>query len=344
MLSPEQEAELKRFTAEKARVRKELRETQRGLDVDINRLNTWLKVINIAIAPLLVAVVGRRHSVAAPAARRTEPGRPRSVDMSRQRFIVAARRRAARRSRGAVPEHAAQSARGTRAASRCCPTLASELNTVTHLSVRKGSADAAVTVHKQGEQWTVAERGDYPADVSKLRKLLLALSDAKIVEEKTSNPANFSSHRGRRSHHSPVRPARELSFVARDGKHAVIVGKSAGEGNFVRRVGENTSYSVEPAISFEAEPRFWIDPQLIDVPAAADIQSIEVKPAAAPRLRGAPRRCRRGHFELDGVPPGRKAVDAACARALAHDVRRPRRRRRRRLRATSISASRRWPP
>jgi ABC-type uncharacterized transport system involved in gliding motility auxiliary subunit len=57
-LSPEQEAELKRFVAEKARVRKELRETQRGLDVDINRLNSWLKVINIAIAPLLVAVAG----------------------------------------------------------------------------------------------------------------------------------------------------------------------------------------------------------------------------------------------------------------------------------------------
>jgi ABC-type uncharacterized transport system involved in gliding motility auxiliary subunit len=58
MLSPEQEAELKRFVAEKARVRKELRETQRGLDVDINRLNSWLKVINIAIAPLIVAVAG----------------------------------------------------------------------------------------------------------------------------------------------------------------------------------------------------------------------------------------------------------------------------------------------
>jgi ABC-type uncharacterized transport system involved in gliding motility auxiliary subunit len=58
MLSPEQEAELKRFTADKTRVRKELRETERGLDVDINRLNSWLKVINIGIAPLLVAVAG----------------------------------------------------------------------------------------------------------------------------------------------------------------------------------------------------------------------------------------------------------------------------------------------
>ena len=58
MLSPEQEAELKRFVAEKARVRKELRETQRGLDVDIDRLDSWLKLVNIAIAPLCVAVAG----------------------------------------------------------------------------------------------------------------------------------------------------------------------------------------------------------------------------------------------------------------------------------------------
>jgi ABC-type uncharacterized transport system involved in gliding motility auxiliary subunit len=58
MLSPEQEQEVKRFTAEKARARKELRETQRGLNVDIDRLESRLKVINIAIAPLIVAVVG----------------------------------------------------------------------------------------------------------------------------------------------------------------------------------------------------------------------------------------------------------------------------------------------
>jgi len=76
MLSPEQEAELKRFTAEKTRVRKELRETERGLDVDINRLGSRLKAINIALAPLIVAVAGviilslrrRRRTVAKPAA------------------------------------------------------------------------------------------------------------------------------------------------------------------------------------------------------------------------------------------------------------------------------------
>jgi len=72
VLSPEQEEELKRFTAEKNRARKELRETQRGLDVDIDRLESILKILNILLMPLLVAAAGilvlalRRRRKAAP--------------------------------------------------------------------------------------------------------------------------------------------------------------------------------------------------------------------------------------------------------------------------------------
>jgi hypothetical protein len=84
MMTPEQDQELKRFTAEKTRVRKELRETQRGLDVDINRLDDWLKVINIAVAPLLVAIAGRAHPLVPAQAQ--EPGRQPS--MSRARFTL----------------------------------------------------------------------------------------------------------------------------------------------------------------------------------------------------------------------------------------------------------------
>ena len=189
------------------------------------------------------------------------------------------------------------------------PSLARELDTVTALSVRRGSATPTVTVHSQGGHWTVAERGDYPADVSKLRKLLLALSDAKIIEQKTSNPANFPII-GVEDPSSAGATATEISIVAQDGKHAVIIGKPVGEGNFARRAGESTSYSVEPGISFEAEPRYWIESKLIDI-AAAGIQSIEIKPAAGPTYTVRRETAAGGNFTLEGVPPGRKAADAA---------------------------------
>ena len=227
------------------------------------------------------------------------------------------------------------------------PSLAGELNTVTSLSVRRGSATPTVTVHQQGGRWTVAQRGDFPADVSKLRKLLLALSDAKITEEKTSNPASFAVI-GVEDPALPGATGAEISVAARDGKHTVIIGKPVGEGNFARRGGENASYSVEPAITFEAEPRYWIDAKLIDI-AAAGIQSIEVKPAggAAYTVHRAPTNSAAAGaaanaaqpaattpsvttpsvttpsaaspagtefsqaFTLDGVPSGRKAAESA---------------------------------
>ena len=189
------------------------------------------------------------------------------------------------------------------------PSLASELNTVTALSVRRGSATPTVTVHTQGGRWTVAERGDYPADVSKLRKLLLTLRDAKIIEQKTSNPANFPII-GVEDPSLPGATGAEISIAAQDGKHAVIIGKPVGEGNFARRAGEATSYSVEPGISVEAEPRYWIESKLLDI-AAAGIQSINIKPAT-----GAAYTVRRdttagSNVTLDGVPAGRKAADPA---------------------------------
>ncbi len=192
------------------------------------------------------------------------------------------------------------------------PTLAQQMSTVTALSVRKSGEAPTVTVHQSAGKWTVLERGDYPADVAKLRKLLLALGDAKIVEEKTSNPANFPII-GVEDPGQPGSTGAEITVVAQDGRHAVIIGKPIGDGNFARRGGENRSYIVEPAITFETEPRYWIESRLIDVPTAS-IQSIEVKPASAAGYVIRRLKPNEDGFGLDGTPPGRKALDA---RALA---------------------------
>lgn len=56
VLSAEQEAEVERFLDRKLEIRKELRQVRRNLDRDIENLGAWLKVFNILLAPLLVAV------------------------------------------------------------------------------------------------------------------------------------------------------------------------------------------------------------------------------------------------------------------------------------------------
>jgi ABC-type uncharacterized transport system involved in gliding motility auxiliary subunit len=57
MMSPEQQAEVQKFLDEQVRIRQELRNVRRNLDRDIDNLGTALKILNIALVPLLLTVV-----------------------------------------------------------------------------------------------------------------------------------------------------------------------------------------------------------------------------------------------------------------------------------------------
>ena len=54
LLTDEQQREIDRFIEQRSDIRKELRAVQRNLDKDIESLGTRLKVINIALVPLLL--------------------------------------------------------------------------------------------------------------------------------------------------------------------------------------------------------------------------------------------------------------------------------------------------
>ena len=186
----------------------------------------------------------------------------------------------------------------------CCRSSAVSWPRLSSLDLRKGSATPVVSLHKKGEQWTVAQRADYPADVSKLRKLLLSLSDAKIVEEKTSDPANYATI-GVDDPSKPGALGAQVDFTLNDGPQSLIVGKPSGESNFVRRSSEKTSYLVAPGIYVESEPRLWIDTKLIEI-ASDNIDRIEYKP-----LTGTPYSVHRV------VPPAPAAPAPAAASAPA---------------------------
>jgi ABC-type uncharacterized transport system involved in gliding motility auxiliary subunit len=56
LLTDEQQEEIDRFVDQRASIRKELRAVQRGLDQDIERLGTTLKIVNIGLVPALLAL------------------------------------------------------------------------------------------------------------------------------------------------------------------------------------------------------------------------------------------------------------------------------------------------
>ncbi|HET9482606.1 MAG TPA: Gldg family protein [Xanthomonadales bacterium] len=72
ILSPEQKLELERFQQQKVQIRKDLRQVRRQLDAEIESLGSRLKLLNIALMPLLLTLAAagfafwrrRRHAAA----------------------------------------------------------------------------------------------------------------------------------------------------------------------------------------------------------------------------------------------------------------------------------------
>lgn len=160
------------------------------------------------------------------------------------------------------------------------PQLSAQLGSVTSVTIRKGAALPAVMLHKQADRWTVAQRADYPADIAKLRKLLQSLASARIVEEKTSDPANYHAL-GVESPDAADAIGTEIKIVALRTTYSIVVGKPSAGGNFVRFSQQARGLLVSPGISLDAEPRDWIDARLLDIK-AAQVKQVEVKPAKGP--------------------------------------------------------------
>jgi ABC-type uncharacterized transport system involved in gliding motility auxiliary subunit len=62
-LSPEQEAEIEKFQQDKFKVRKELRQVRHNLDLEIEKLGSKLKFINIALVPVIISILALILSV-----------------------------------------------------------------------------------------------------------------------------------------------------------------------------------------------------------------------------------------------------------------------------------------
>lgn len=188
------------------------------------------------------------------------------------------------------------------------PTLGEDLNGVSAVTIRKGSAKPAVSLRRAAEQWTVAELDDYPADVVKLRRLLQTLGEARLTEQKTSNPANYALI-GVDDPANEGAAGSEISIAAPHGTVSLIIGKPSGGGNFVRFADAATSYVAEPGISFETEPRYWFDTRLLDIPVAT-LQSIAIQPADGPAYVLRRTSAAADAFALESIPAARTAADS----------------------------------
>ncbi|MEO8063234.1 MAG: DUF4340 domain-containing protein [Pseudomonadota bacterium] len=194
---------------------------------------------------------------------------------------------------------------GNLGASAVFPDLKAALGDVAEIRLSKGDG-SRTTLRKGANGWTVVER-EYPADGSRVRELVMNLVAMKIIERKTSDPANYA-RLGVETPDTPTASSTLLEVVAGQKTWSLIVGKSAeGRALYVRKPGEAVSALAEPGVSADPDQKRWVDRAIVDLP-GAHVHDIAVKPAAGPAYLLT--RAKRGDANLDlsPIPKGRKAA------------------------------------
>lgn len=207
------------------------------------------------------------------------------------------------------------------------PGLEKSVNDVTEIHLLKGDG-ARTTLKKGPTDWMVAER-NFPADSGHVRKLLLDLGALSVVEEKTRN-REFYAQLGVEDGDSPKSTSTLVEVITPSKTYALMVGKGAGgKSGFVRVAHAEPSLLAEPLISVDADPRRWIDREVVDI-GEQRMKDAVVEPAAGPSYTAARDAPQQTDYKVAPIPKGRElssssaadGVGSAFAALQAEDVRR----------------------
>lgn len=184
--------------------------------------------------------------------------------------------------------------------------LEESLGQVEEIRLSKGDG-SLTTLRKSDGGWTVVERR-FPADGARVRELALALARLRVIERKTSDPANYP-RLGVEATDSPTATGTLVEVAGGGRTWKLIVGRNAdNRAVYVREPDEATSLLASPFLTADPDQRRWIDRLLVDIPGAS-VHDIAVKRGKDPDYLL--RRPERGaELTLSPVPRGREAASA----------------------------------
>lgn len=197
------------------------------------------------------------------------------------------------------------------------PGLAAAINDVTKLTMTGAGKLRLVTLERREKGWVVAEREGHPADVAKVRELLLKLADAKLVEAKTANP-ELHAKLGVEDIAGKDAKGTLLGIEGLAKPVAIVVGNysgRAGETTFVRRDGEAQAWLAKGNLSLDPNAANWLLKDLFDIPSnrIAEVR-IEHAGKVVHAVKDAPED---PNYALQDLPKGREPASDFVANALA---------------------------
>lgn len=200
------------------------------------------------------------------------------------------------------------------------PDLAKKVNDISWFRITGAGGETVATLRRVGDSWVVEEASNYRADWSQIKALLAALSQAEVVEKKTSNP-DYYARLGVEDIRSPDAGGVMVTFADDSGLAPVIIGNRAQgrSGQYARLQGAETSVLIDSEIDLPGERDDWLDKTIIDIP-DAEVVEVRIEHSDGEKVRAARKSADDENLDLQDVPEGRDIKSEWSVNSLANSL------------------------
>jgi hypothetical protein len=195
------------------------------------------------------------------------------------------------------------------------PGLKAIANDASQISIVRSGTDDVTAVRSEGGTWELSSKGNYPADVGKLGQLISDLVDARILEEKTSNPENYA----RLGVADPGEDgAGTLVTVDAAGEsYSVILGEPArGETRYAREPDNATSYLIDKNPAAPESASDWLVANIVDI-SSDRVARISIEHDDGESIRVEKSDETQSDFVIGDIPEGRELSYATIGNEIA---------------------------
>jgi len=194
------------------------------------------------------------------------------------------------------------------------PGFSGDANDAQNVRIFFPDADP-LTIRRDADNWVISARDNYPADLGKLRQLIAALAEARIIEDKTSNPDLFE----KLGVNDPENGGSGTKvFVEGEGfSHGVILGNSAqGNHRYARLADEQSSYLIDRDPNVSDDTGGWLHADILDI-GSNRIRKVSIKHEDGEKITVEKSAEDLTDFSVLNIPEGRELSYATVGNGIA---------------------------
>ncbi len=205
------------------------------------------------------------------------------------------------------------------------PNLAAQASRIAKIELKQG--DKTLTLARDKDAWSLADRGGYPVKADAVRALLVKIAQAELVEGKTSNKERYAQLE---LEDPAAKDAKSRLVRVLDDKGAAIVETIVGKkrfdafgaskgGTYVRKSGEAQTWLSNADLDVSLAVRDWVQPGVLDL-AAAKIAKVTIEIPGEESLVIARDEKDASKHTLSAIPDGKKLKEGAAIDGIVRAV------------------------